>query len=136
MITGWQKLVLDTPELLAQHFNGEPQNIGVLTGPPVDIDLDFLECLPFAKVYLPRTLQFGRASNPVSHWIYDVPDAPKHTRFEIKSDPKDPSKTEMVLEIRSGPGFQTVFPDQFMKPESRSSLWMNPNRSPKLRLPN
>jgi P4 family phage/plasmid primase-like protien len=66
-------------ETAAQHFNGKPQNIGVLLGPAsgglVDIDLDDAVALRLADKFLPHThAVFGRKGNPASHWLYQVSD--------------------------------------------------------------
>lgn len=103
---GWQELRLKEPEL-AQHFNGAPQNIGVLTGEPsgwvIDLDLDHPRAVELAPEFLPATAAvFGRAGKPRSHWLYRV-SAPLATKkFRSKS-------AGMVLEVRST-GAQTVLP--------------------------
>src|SRR5262245_20941099 len=74
LLHGWQKLRL-RPENLRNHFNGQPQNIGVLLGDAsrglVDVDLDCREAMALASSFLPPTAsQFGRRSRPLSHWLY------------------------------------------------------------------
>ncbi len=71
VITGWQNLKLNESDL-ANHFNGKPQNIGVLLGAKsnglTDIDLDSPEAAKIADYFLPpTTAEFGRASTPRSH---------------------------------------------------------------------
>src|SRR5262245_55463303 len=62
MLRGWPDLHL-TVEDLPKHFNGQPTNIGVITGPPVDLDIDAMEAVRLADAFLPRTpCVFGRAS--------------------------------------------------------------------------
>jgi len=102
----WQDLRLDVPDLAA-HFNGHPQNIGVLLGAPsgglMDVDVDCPEAAIIAPTYLPATdAVFGRAGKPASHWLYRVSDGAKTVQFEGK-------KGEMLIELR-GDGTQTVFP--------------------------
>src|SRR6478672_9220974 len=68
VIKGWPDLVV-TGENVNQHFNGEPTNIGILTGLPsgnlVDVDIDDPGALRFAECFLPKTdCIFGRQSNP------------------------------------------------------------------------
>jgi hypothetical protein len=99
---------------VAQHFNGAPGNIGVLLGAPsghlIDVDLDFPECLPFARIFLPDTRQFGRQSNPVSHWLYIVEDAPNKEMFRsTRTTAEGKKESEMVVEIR-GNTHQSIFP--------------------------
>jgi Virulence-associated protein E/Bifunctional DNA primase/polymerase, N-terminal len=124
---GWEDCRLDTPEKLAQHFNGKPQNIGVLLGEPsnhtIDVDLDFVECLPFARIFLPSTRQFGRRTNPVSHWLYTVVDAPNRTLFVSSRITDDGKKADTVLEIR-GTRHQTIFPTSIHKDTGEEILWV------------
>ena len=53
---GWQNLRLSEAELPC-HFNGRPQNIGVLLGEPsgwlVDVDLDHPRAVELADQFLP-----------------------------------------------------------------------------------
>src|SRR6516162_319643 len=55
---GWEQMRL-TPETIPQHFNGKPQNIGVLLGEPsgwlIDVDLDHDRAVALAPQYLPPT---------------------------------------------------------------------------------
>ena len=103
---GWQQVRLSESDI-AEHFNGRPQNIGVLTGEPsgwlVDIDLDHELAVELAPDFLPPTgLVFGRSGKPRSHWLYRVT-APLATK-------KHRSKSAgMIVELRST-GAQTVFP--------------------------
>jgi len=105
-IKGWQQLRLEELEL-EQHFNGKPQNIGVLLGEPsgwlIDIDLDHPRAVELASKYLPLTpLRFGRPSKPESHWIYRVCHPVATKKYRSKS-------AGMLVELRST-GAQTVFP--------------------------
>ena len=66
----WQELRLSEADLV-EHFNAEPQNIGVLLGEPsgglVDVDLDHPRAVELAEQYLPPTpAVFGRKGNSVS----------------------------------------------------------------------
>lgn len=53
---GWQQLRI-TADTVGEHFNGKPQNIGLLLGEPsgwvVDIDLDHMRAVELAPQYLP-----------------------------------------------------------------------------------
>jgi P4 family phage/plasmid primase-like protien len=117
VIKKWQNLRLDTTEKLKLHFNGNPGNIGVLLGPPsgnlVDVDLDYPECLHFARIFLPETRRFGHTSNPLSHWLFKVPDTSTITNFI--------SEKHKVLEIRAAG--QTVFPGSTHKDTGEPILW-------------
>ena len=102
----WAQLRL-TESTLADHFNGEPQNIGILTGEPsgwlIDVDLDHPRALELANAYLPATPSvFGRASKPKSHRLYRGTRPAATKKFRSRS-------AGMIVEFRST-GCQTVFP--------------------------
>ncbi len=113
---GWQHFVTTEADL-PKHFNGKPQNIGVLLGSKsnglIDVDLDSSEAIKIADYFLPKTeAVFGRESKPRSHRLY-ISDFPKIEKFEFN---------ETIAEIRSTGG-QTVFP--FSTHESGESIeWL------------
>ena len=101
--SNWQNFTLTETEL-PNHFNGKPQNIGVLLGSKsnglIDIDLDSPEAVKIADFFLPETeAVFGRENKPRSHRLY-ISDFPKIEKFEFG---------ETIAEIRSTGG-QTIFP--------------------------
>ncbi|MCX7424665.1 MAG: bifunctional DNA primase/polymerase [Planctomycetia bacterium] len=104
--SGWERLRLTTSNL-CDHFNGQPQNIGVLLGEPsswlIDIDLDHPRAVELAPQFLPPTEAiFGRPGKQRSHWLYRTT-APVATK-------KHKSKSAgMIVELRST-GMQTIFP--------------------------
>ena len=103
---GWERMRL-TVESLDDHFNGRPQNVGVLLGEPsdwlIDVDLDHPRAVELAPQFLPSTSAvFGRAGNPRSHWLYRVTGPLATKKFRSKS-------AGMIVEVRST-GMQTVFP--------------------------
>ena len=105
-LKGWERMRL-TQESVDDHFNGRPQNIGVLLGEPsgwlVDVDLDHPRAVDLAPQFLPPTpAVFGRASNQRSHWLYRVTGPLATKKFRSKS-------AGMIVEVRST-GMQTVFP--------------------------
>jgi hypothetical protein len=59
VLGGWEGLRLSSDEL-SEHFNGKPQNVGLLLGQPsgglVDVDLDVEEVKRVAGRFLPPTL--------------------------------------------------------------------------------
>jgi Bifunctional DNA primase/polymerase, N-terminal len=74
-------------------------NFGVILGARsvylVDADLDCEEAISLAPLYLPDTgARFGRASKPLSHWLYVATDS----RFEAFVDPVS---GDTLLEIRA-----------------------------------
>ncbi|MEP7037976.1 MAG: AAA family ATPase, partial [Acidobacteriota bacterium] len=113
----WQKQNFVEADL-PKHFNGKPQNIGVLLGASsnglTDIDLDSPEAVKIADYFLPETeAEFGRAGKPRSHRLYYC----KGASFEKFNNPfltnsKDESerKGACIVELRTGDGLQTVFP--------------------------
>jgi hypothetical protein len=118
--TGWQNLRL-TEEDLPRHFNGRPQNIGVLLGEPsgwlVDVDLDHPGAVEAADKHLPATgAVFGRPGNPRSHRLYRVTGAVDTMRLHLSSD-----RAVTVVELRST-GCQTVFPPS-MHPSGEQIAW-------------
>jgi hypothetical protein len=102
VLEGWEALRLSSDKL-PEHFNGKPQNIGLILGEPsgglVDMDLDAREAIRIAGRFLPPTLTSGRASSPHSHWWYIAPGA-RTTKF------KDVDGT-VLAELRST-GTQTL----------------------------
>jgi hypothetical protein len=112
-LKGWPDLRLTEDELGA-HFNGAPQNVGVILGAPsgnlVDIDLDAREAMALADRFLPRTgSEFGRASKPRSHRLYYVAPLVETTKFPDVDKASDTDATAMLVELRST-GAQTIFP--------------------------
>jgi putative DNA primase/helicase len=110
ILDGWRDLRLDE-QGIAAHFNGgPPMNVGVNleASSLVDVDLDCLEALRLAPMFLPTTRsRFGRPSKRSSHWIYAVT-APEETEQFSDPDPR-PGEKAMVVELRCA-GVQTVFP--------------------------
>ena len=103
---GWEQARLAEPDLPA-HFNGQPQNIGLLLGEPsgwvVDVDLDHARCVERADEFLPPTdAVFGRPAKPRSHRVYLVTGPAATRKFKSKSQ-------GMLVELRST-GCQTVVP--------------------------
>jgi putative DNA primase/helicase len=103
---GWAQWRL-TEDQLPDHFDGRPQNIGVLLGEPsgwlIDIDLDHHRAVELADEFLPPTpLVFGRPGKPRSHRLYRVSSPIASKKYNSKS-------AHMIVELRST-GLQTVFP--------------------------
>ncbi len=112
LIREWPKLRI-TQANAHEHFDGQPQNIGVILGEPsghlIDIDLDCREAVMLAPQFLPPTpSRFGRASKPQSHYLYIS---------EIKQAKYKSPDGKMLLELRSDGG-QTIFPGSVHSNES------------------
>ena len=107
----WQRQDV-TAENVDRLFHGR-QNVGVQLGPRsrglADIDLDCAEAIALASTFLPRTdAVFGRASQPQSHRLFYIDDAPAMARVKLTDE-----NGEVVAELRLGggdKGAQTVFP--------------------------
>jgi hypothetical protein len=117
---GWPAKVV-TEETAHQWFNGEAQNIGVRLGELsdglADTDLDCAEAITAAPYFLPRTLCFGRASKPRSHWLYQSDlwqtEDKAAIQFKFATGKGKDRKEQMILELRiggGGKGAQTIFP--------------------------
>ncbi len=118
VVEGWPELRL-TAETAGEHFNGKPQNIGVLLGEPsgglIDVDLDHPKAVSMATTYLPETGSiFGRPGKPRSHFLYRV-SAP------IATHKRDHKTLGMIVELRST-GCQTVFPPS-VHPSGEPITW-------------
>ncbi|MEA1831737.1 VapE family protein [Methylobacterium durans] len=112
--SGWQDRIITAAEA-PRHFNGAPQNIGIILGPSsgglTDVDLDCSEAVALAPMLLPATKAvFGRASSPASHWLYVT--SLGETSEKAKIGFLDPETKVMLIELRCGgaKGAQTVFP--------------------------
>ncbi|MDQ3258276.1 MAG: bifunctional DNA primase/polymerase, partial [Acidobacteriota bacterium] len=116
---GWQNFTVAEDDL-PRHFNGQPQNIGVLLGKAsgnlVDIDLDCAEAVASAPSFLPTTNAiFGRKTNPRSHWLYVVP-IPSKVTFT------DPVAGQRLIEILTN-GQQAIFPGSTHKDTGELVQW-------------
>lgn len=106
LMRSWQKLRMGRDDV-PSHFNGKPSNLGVLLGDPsaglVDVDLDCLESVVLAEIFLPPTgVIFGRSGKPRSHHLYRADPLISTAKFEDVDG-------SMLVELRST-GCQTVVP--------------------------
>jgi DNA-binding transcriptional ArsR family regulator len=116
VIPAWQTMRLCLEDL-DDHFNGRPQNVGILLGEPsgwvVDVDLDAPEAVELAPRFLPPTLKSGREGAPRSHWWYRSSGA----RTEKWKD----TDGATLVELRST-GCQTVV-EPSTHPDGGRYLW-------------
>jgi len=122
---GWQLLRL-TAKTIHDHFNGQPQNIGVLLGEPsgwlVDVDLDHPRAVELAAQFLPPTPAiFGRAGKARSHWLYRTTGPVATKKHKSKS-------AGMLVELRST-GAQTVFPPSTHE-SGEAIVWVDEGAEP------
>lgn len=107
-IKNWNSLEI-TDANIGQYFTEETvANIGIKLGASssnlADVDLDHPTAVMLAPKILPATVTFGRASNPSSHWQYQITsNAPTKTQ-QYKDE-----TGKMLVELR-WEGGQTVFP--------------------------
>src|SRR5215471_20182131 len=123
IIPGWPDLRIGENDL-SNYFESE-SNIGLLLGEVsgglIDVDLDCEEALRLARIYLPNTeLVHGRPSKPDSHWYYNVETPLDYKKF-TDPDPLD-GKHSTIVEIRTGPGQQTIIPPS-IHPSGEKLAW-------------
>jgi hypothetical protein len=115
-LEGWEGLRLTTEEL-PNHFNGRPQNIGLVLGRPsgglVDVDLDAKEAAKIAGRFLSPTVTSGRESSPHSHWWYVAPGA-ENVRYKDVDG-------QVLVELRST-GCQTIV-EPSVHPSGEHVVW-------------
>jgi putative DNA primase/helicase len=102
---------------VCDYFKPEPMNVGVVLGPTsqglTDVDLDCPEAIDLASYMLPRTgAIFGRASARASHRLYRTTLAGMIEKATLRFNDPTPgaSGRTVLVELRVGPGAQTVFP--------------------------
>jgi hypothetical protein len=116
VLRSWQHLRIE-PEKVADYFNGNAQNIGILLGEPsggvVEADCDVQEAVAAAPYFLPKTARSGRESSPESHWWYRSED--------VRTKKFQDAEGTMLLELRST-GCQTLVAPS-LHPEGDRYLW-------------
>jgi putative DNA primase/helicase len=129
-LAGWQQRRLGEEEL-ARHFAGEA-NVGLLLGEAsgglVDVDCDAAEAVAAASFLLPATGRVsGRASNPRSHYWYEVEGSlPLTAKFADPGargteTPAHGRAGGMLVELRST-GCQTLAPPS-LHPSGERVRW-------------
>jgi len=91
VLEGWPDLRMTEAEI-PEHFNGKPQNIGVILGIDglCDIDLDCVEAIRAAEELLPPTgFVFGRDSRPRSHRLYWLDNGVRSQQFKLSSQRRE-----------------------------------------------
>jgi DNA polymerase-1 len=105
VLDGWPKLRV-TPASVSQYFpDDRTSNVGlVLMAGVVDVDLDCKEAVAAGRRWLPKTgWVSGRTFNPRSHYWY-------RPVGEVEFKAFDGPDGTRLLELRAGPGLQTVVP--------------------------
>jgi hypothetical protein len=119
---GWQRRIVDAGNV-AEHFNGEQLNIGVVLGPSshnlTDVDADANVAIYIGPYILPQTgARFGRASKRDSHRLYRTNLSSIDRSAAIAfDDPRKPKQQGRLIELRIGgsSGAQTVLPGSVHK---------------------
>jgi hypothetical protein len=115
-LEGWEEMRLTSDEL-PEHFNGKPQNIGLVLGEAsgglVDVDLDAEEATKITGRFFPPTVTSGRASSPHSHWWYVSPGAETVRYKDVDG--------RVLVELRST-GCQTIVEPSF-HPGGERVVW-------------
>ena len=121
VLRSWQRLRIE-PEKVADYFNGNALNIGILLGEPsggvVEVDCDVQEAVAAAPYFLSKTARSGRESSPESHWWY--------RSQGIRSKKFQDADGAMLLELRST-GCQTLVAPS-LHPEGDRYLWAEGTR--------
>lgn len=100
------------------HTVEDGKNIGCRLDDLVDIDVDYHPGGPFMTVLAPSTFMFGRESAKFTHYLYRVEEGATSKVYSVtdafakkyKLEKPDGKPKKTILEIRTGSGFQTVFP--------------------------
>ena len=117
--SGWQNFTVTELDL-PRHFNGQPQNVGILLGKAsndlADVDLDSVEAVFLAPHFLPTTgAVFGRETSPRSHWLFVA-------SVQSKVTCTDPVTGKRLVEILTN-GQQAIFPGSTHKDTGESVQW-------------
>jgi Virulence-associated protein E/Bifunctional DNA primase/polymerase, N-terminal len=130
--SGWQARVIGAGDV-PKFFNSAAMNIGVVLGATsgglTDIDLDCAEAIAIAPYILPKTTAiFGRKSAPASHRLYRTTLAGTLGKGVLNFNDETgriPERRARLIELRAGPGCQTVFPGS-IHPSGEAVCWDEP----------
>lgn len=111
----WNELRISSPQDFQKYFNGERQNLGVLTGPEnlTDIDIDCLEAwFAWIEYALPTGMKWGHGELKPTHFLYRCDETPQSAKH---NDPTMEDKGEAtIIELRcqdkKGKCLQTIAP--------------------------
>lgn len=111
---GWNERHI-TPDEFPRYFNGEHQNIGVLTGHNnlTDVDLDSVEAYWAWKEYvLPTAMKWGHGSLTPTHFLYYTDETAHSMKYldPVVDDPKEACLIELRALDKGGKYLQTIAP--------------------------
>ena len=123
-IANWTALRV-TKDNLAEHFNGQAQNIGVLLGTAsggiCDVDLDWPEAVQLAQYLLPASWQFGRGGQ-VRHVMIRAPGS-RTTRFDAPVSLASKEAGRRIIELLSD-GTQCMAPGSVHPDTGETIEWL------------
>jgi hypothetical protein len=114
-IEKWNELFITEPEDFQRYFNGERQNLCVLTGPDnlSDVDIDSLESWWAWKEYWLQTgMKWGHGKLTPTHFLYYCDEAPLSIRYldPAVDDPKEACLIELRCRDKGGKCLNTMAP--------------------------
>jgi hypothetical protein len=114
-IEKWNELFITEPEDFQRYFNGERQNLCVLTGPDnlSDVDIDSLEAWWAWKEYWLQTgMKWGHGRLTPTHFLYYCDEAPLTIRYldPAVDDPKEACLIELRCRDKGGKCLNTMAP--------------------------
>lgn len=112
---GWNELRISEPHDFQKYFNGERQNLGVLTGPDnlTDVDLDSIEAVWGWKEYaLPTGMKWGHGAVTPTHFLYYADETPTSMKYldPATDDPGNACLIELRCLDKGGKCLQTIAP--------------------------
>lgn len=111
----WNELRISEPRDFARYFNGERQNLGILTGPDnlCDVDIDSEEAFWAWKEYFLTTgMKWGHGEMTPTHYLYYADEPPATIKYldPAIDDPKRACMIELRCLTKEGKCMQTVAP--------------------------
>lgn len=115
VIPGWNELRLTKPEDFQKYFNGERQNLCVLTGPQnlTDIDIDCIEGVwAWMEYQLPTGMKWGHGEVKPTHYLFLCDEPPASLRYldPAVDDPKEACLIELRCQDKGGKCLNTMAP--------------------------
>jgi AAA domain/Bifunctional DNA primase/polymerase, N-terminal len=115
VIPDWNQLRISAPEDFQKYFNGERQNLCILTGPDnlTDVDIDSIEAWWAWKEYwLPTGMKWGHGKLTPTHFLYLVDEPPASIRYldPAVDDPKAACLIELRCQDKGGKCLNTMAP--------------------------
>jgi hypothetical protein len=115
VVQNWNELRITEPEDFQRYFNGERQNLCVLTGPDnlSDVDIDALEgWWAWKEYWLPTGMKWGHGELTPTHFLYYCDEPPLTIRYldPAVDDPKEACLIELRCHDKGGKCLNTMAP--------------------------